>query len=90
MFDRPDFLDSLNAGGGIFSLELCWVPRSFMISGARLRLHPDNLYALGTHWEPDEKIGGVLRLAVRILVPWPGRGSASRGRAGRRRWRAVR
>jgi hypothetical protein len=49
MFDRSDFLDSLSASGGIFRLEPCWVPRSFMIPGGRLRLHPDDLYAFGAH-----------------------------------------
>ena len=30
-------------------LEPCWVPRTFMQPGRRLRLHPDDLYALGAH-----------------------------------------
>src|SRR5271170_2170523 len=34
---------------GILRLEPCWVPRSFMIPGRRLRLHPDDLYAFGGH-----------------------------------------
>jgi len=41
--------EALNAGAGILKLEPCWVPRSFMIPGGRLRLHPDDLYALGAH-----------------------------------------
>jgi hypothetical protein len=41
--------EALNAGEGILKLEPCWVPRSFMIPGGRLRLHPDDLYALGAH-----------------------------------------
>ena len=40
---------ALDAGGGILRLEPCWVPRSFMLPGRRLRLHPDDLYALGAH-----------------------------------------
>ena len=27
----------------------CWVPRSFLMPGGRLKLHPDDLYALGAH-----------------------------------------
>jgi len=30
-------------------LEPAWVPRTFMVPGRRLRLHPDDLYALGGH-----------------------------------------
>jgi hypothetical protein len=41
--------EALKAGEGILKLEPCWVPRSFMIPGGRLRLHPDDLYALGAH-----------------------------------------
>jgi hypothetical protein len=40
---------ALDAGGGILRLEPAWVPRTFMIPGRRLRLHPDDLYALGGH-----------------------------------------
>jgi hypothetical protein len=41
--------DALTAGDGVLRLEPCWVPRSFMIPGRRLRLHPDDLYAFGGH-----------------------------------------
>ncbi|HLX42651.1 MAG TPA: hypothetical protein VKR43_04420 [Bryobacteraceae bacterium] len=41
--------DAIDAGGGILRLEPCWVPRSFMIPGRRLKLHPDDLYAFGGH-----------------------------------------
>jgi hypothetical protein len=40
---------ALAAAEGILRLEPCWVPRSFMIPGRRLRLHPDDLYAFGGH-----------------------------------------
>src|SRR5688572_12545018 len=40
---------AIDAGAGILRLEPCWVPRTFMIPGRRLRLHPDDLYALGAH-----------------------------------------
>jgi hypothetical protein len=41
--------DALDAGGGILRLEPCWVPRTFMVPGGRLKLHPQDLYALGGH-----------------------------------------
>ena len=41
--------ETLTASDGILRLEPCWVPRSFMIPGRRLRLHPDDLYAFGGH-----------------------------------------
>lgn len=49
MVDRASIQDAIGAGGGILRLEPCWVPRSFMIPGRRLRLHPDDLYAFGGH-----------------------------------------
>src|SRR5947207_10288253 len=41
--------DAVGAGGGVLRLEPAWVPRTFMVPGRRLRLHPDDLYALGGH-----------------------------------------
>src|SRR2546423_15337699 len=38
---------ALEEGGGILRLAPCWVPRSFLQPGRRLRLHPDDLYAYG-------------------------------------------
>ena len=35
------------SGEGIFRLAPCWVPRSFCIPGRRIKLHPDDYYALG-------------------------------------------
>jgi len=49
MLDRHAVQEALNAGHGILRLEPCWVPRSFMIPGRRLKLHPDDLYAFGGH-----------------------------------------
>ncbi len=46
---RAGTQDAIDAGAGILRLEPCWVPRTFMIPGRRLRLHPDDLYALGAH-----------------------------------------
>jgi hypothetical protein len=39
--------EALRAGEGILRLAPCWVPRTFMVPGGRLKLHPDDLYALG-------------------------------------------
>src|SRR5258708_12285489 len=47
MLDRNTVQEALNIGNGILRLEPCWVPRSFMIPGRRLKLHPDDLYAFG-------------------------------------------
>jgi hypothetical protein len=49
MSNRLVFSEALRAGEGIYRLEPTWVPRSFMVPGGRLRLHPDDLYALGAH-----------------------------------------
>ncbi len=49
MVSRASMLQALNDGDGIFRFEPCWVPRSFLMPGGRLRLHPDDLYALGAH-----------------------------------------
>jgi hypothetical protein len=37
----------LEATGGLLRLAPCWVPRSFLQPGKRLKLHPDDLYAFG-------------------------------------------
>jgi hypothetical protein len=47
--DKNQVQSALDAGGGLLRLEPAWVPRTFMIPGRRLRLHPDDLYALGGH-----------------------------------------
>jgi hypothetical protein len=47
MLDRARVQEVINAGAGILKLEPTWVPRSFMIPGRRLKLHPDDLYAFG-------------------------------------------
>src|SRR5438128_5272814 len=43
------FQDALKAGNGIVRLAPCWVPRSFLMPGGRLKLDPRDLYALGAH-----------------------------------------
>ena len=37
----------ISATGGLLRLAPCWVPRSFLQPGKRLKLHPDDLYAFG-------------------------------------------
>src|SRR4051794_33482429 len=41
--------EALKAGDGIVRLAPCWVPRSFLMPGGRLKLDPGDLYALGAH-----------------------------------------
>ena len=41
--------EALNAGEGIVRFTPCWVPRSFLMPGGRLKLDPRDLYALGAH-----------------------------------------
>src|SRR3954447_7822347 len=38
---------ALGETGGLLRLAPCWVPRSFLQPGKRLKLHPDDLYAFG-------------------------------------------
>src|ERR1700739_1888158 len=40
---------ALYAGEGILRRAPTWVPRSFLMPGGRLKLAPQDLYALGTH-----------------------------------------
>ena len=49
MVNRTQVQQALDAGGGLLRLEPSWVPRSFMVPGRRLKLHPDDVYALGGH-----------------------------------------
>jgi hypothetical protein len=44
---RGGALQALNAGEGILRLAPTWVPRSFLMPGRRLKLAPQDLYALG-------------------------------------------
>jgi hypothetical protein len=45
--NRSEIESAVGANDGILRLEPCWVPRSFMIPGRRLKLHPDDYYACG-------------------------------------------
>jgi hypothetical protein len=40
---------ALSEGEGIVRMAPCWVPRSFLMPGGRLKLAPSDLYALGAH-----------------------------------------
>ena len=44
---RPVVEAAIEAGNGVLRLAPCWVPRSFLQPGRRLKLHPDDLYAYG-------------------------------------------
>jgi hypothetical protein len=46
---RPSLERALEAGEGILRLVPNWVPRSFLHPGKRIRLHPDDWYAYGSH-----------------------------------------
>ncbi len=41
--------EALAAGDGVVRLAPCWVPRSFLMPGGRLKLDPRDLYILGGH-----------------------------------------
>src|SRR5437870_12382564 len=49
MVTRARVQEAIDAGHGMLRLDPCWVPRTFMVPGRRLKLHPDDLYALGGH-----------------------------------------
>lgn len=49
MTNQTFFTDALAAGDGVVRLAPCWVPRSFLMPGGRLKLDPRDLYALGAH-----------------------------------------
>lgn len=40
---------AIEAGEGILRLAPTWVPRSFLMPGKRLKLHPGDYYAMGAH-----------------------------------------
>src|ERR1700733_3064597 len=49
MSNQSFFSDALSAGDGVVRLAPCWVLRSFLMPGGRLKLDPRDLYALGAH-----------------------------------------
>ena len=38
---------ALDQGAGVLRLAPCWVPRVFCVTGRRIKLHPDDYYAMG-------------------------------------------
>lgn len=51
--DSKKIREAFASGNGIFRLAPAWVPRAFCIPGRRIKLHPDDYYALGS------KRGGI-------------------------------
>src|SRR5882762_6079504 len=49
MSNKNHIYDAVSAGDGVVRLAPCWVPRSFLMPGGRLKLDPRDLYALGAH-----------------------------------------
>jgi hypothetical protein len=47
--DAGRFRQVLDTSGGILRLAPTWVPRAFLMPGRRLKLAPQDLYALGAH-----------------------------------------
>src|SRR5262245_57169554 len=50
--DKPDAAAvrrALEAGEGLLRLAPTWVPRSFLMPGRRIKLAPEDVYALGAH-----------------------------------------
>ena len=45
----PAIRQAVEAGQGILRLAPTWVPRSFLMPGRRIKLAPQDLYALGAH-----------------------------------------
>jgi len=46
--DKPFILQTFEQGGGVLRLKPVFVPRLFSSPGYRLKLHPDDYFALGT------------------------------------------
>ncbi|MBV8829520.1 MAG: hypothetical protein JO108_09890 [Acidobacteriaceae bacterium] len=49
MSNKTVIHDALCAGDGVVRLAPCWVPRSFLMPGGRLKLDPRDLYSFGAH-----------------------------------------
>lgn len=48
--NKENFMKTaLEAGEGILRLSPTWVPRSFLMPGKRIKLHPADYYAMGAH-----------------------------------------
>ena len=69
---------ALSETGGLLRLAPCWVPRSFLQPGKRLKLHPEDLYAFGLNRGGiDERWFGSHH-ARRQRQPHAGRGAQLR------------
>jgi hypothetical protein len=44
---QSDFASALEHGQGVLRMAPAWVPRSFCVPGRRIKLHPDDYFALG-------------------------------------------
>jgi hypothetical protein len=61
----------LSSSHGILRLAPTWVPRSFLVPGRRLKLHPADVYALGTkRGGIDERWFGSTTAAANEGAPW--------------------
>src|SRR5438309_6475349 len=47
--NSPAVRRALEAGEGVLRLAPTWVPRSFLMPGRRIKLAPQDVYALGAH-----------------------------------------
>src|SRR6476661_299012 len=47
--DAAQVRQAVEAGEGILRLAPTWVPRSFLMPGRRIKLAPEDVYALGAH-----------------------------------------
>ena len=68
---------TLSASGGILRLAPTWVPRSFLMPGRRLKLHPHDLYALGASAAASTNAGSPRPRPPPTKGPRPMRGSAT-------------
>ncbi|MCS7161175.1 MAG: hypothetical protein RMJ19_11950, partial [Gemmatales bacterium] len=61
----------IEAGDGVVRLAPTWVPRSFLMPGKRLKLHPNDYYALGAHRGGiDERWFASTTPAANEGAPW--------------------
>src|SRR5260370_35206929 len=60
----------LSKTGGLLRLAPCWVPRSFLQPGLRIKLHPDDTYAYGLNR------GGIDGRWFASTTPTPNEGRA--------------
>src|SRR5262245_47076884 len=47
--DTAPIRQAIESGNGILRLAPTWVPRSFLMPGRRIKLAPQDVYALGAH-----------------------------------------